>query len=427
MKFSSLILTVSLLGNAALAAVFLSSSRSTGENGSSPAANVSSASGTASANMSGAKASPQAPAAKSTGPTLWSRLHRDDDLTGLVSKLRAAGFPPFVIRRVIGALVTERFDARRLELEKGNLESPFWANTQTGFGDPKVGPALLKLQVEQTNEVKKLLGGSLSDLFADTEDNKAAMQQQIGDISPEKLDKLYAYMMDLSEKRMQISSGIMNGGTMLPADREKLADLSKGMRDGLLQFLSPSETDDIMMRISDTAGRLRSTLAPFRPTEQEYRTIFPIYQAYLDQVPSAIFGGTGENLPMDQAVARKAAEEMMYGQLKVALGDERAADLQQLTNPQYSTLNRLVARLELPLSAARQVVDVQKEIQDRATTIRTNSSLSGEERGNQITALGQEATQKITNILGTRGIDAYKQYGGQWLLNFSPRNPTQKK
>jgi hypothetical protein len=427
MKFSSIVLTLSLLGNAALAAVFLSSSHSAGENGSSPAAGVAAASGATFGSASDAKSMAQSGAVKSTRPTLWSRLHHDDDLPALVARLRAAGFPPFVIRRVVGALITERFDGRRLALEKEYLESPFWANKQGGYSDPKIGPALLKLQVEQANAMKQLLGGTLSDIFADTEDARASLRQQIGDMAPEKLEKLYAFMIDYSEKRMQIYAAMAGGGTPLPADREKLTEINKGMRDGLQQFLSPTEADDILMRVSETGGRLRMMLGPFQPSEQEYRTIFPIYQAYVDQVPSAAMGGSAENLPMDQMIARKAAEESMYGQLKAALGDARAADIEQVMNPQYGQLNRLVSRLDLPISAARDVVTVQKDIQDRAMTIRNNGSLSGEERGNQITALGQEATQKITNILGDRGIDAYKQYGGQWLLNLAPRNPPPKK
>jgi hypothetical protein len=425
MKISTFVFSASLLANVALAAVFLS-------NGSKPVDGANTVPGrdVASPTLDVTKAAMAAGADTSApvGHALWKRMYPTDDLASLVTRLRAAGFPPNVIRRVIGALVNERFDARRLEIEKKNLEAPFWANTPNSFADKTIGPELRKLQVEQTKMVKQLLGGTLSDLFGESEDGKAMLRMQIGDIAPEKLDKLYDFFMDYSEKRMQVYSATGNGSGMMPADREKLVQLDKGMHDGLTQFLTPAEADDVVMRMSETAGRLRSMLAPFKATEEEYRTLFPIYQAYLQQAPAATFSvGSADMLPPDLAAQRKLADDAMLTQVKAALGDQRAADYQQVMNQQYSTLNRLVSRLDLPLSAAKQVVDIQQDVQQRASAVRLDGAVTGAERTAQLGALAQEASEKITNVLGAQGLDAYKQYGGQWLTSLVPRTPPPKK
>jgi hypothetical protein len=425
MKFSTLVFFVSLLANVALAAVFLTSASKPAD-GTKPISGRDAVGATNDVTKTAVAAGNGTTTA--AGLALWKRMYPTDDLASLVTRLRAAGFPPNVIRRVVAALVGERFDARRLEIEKKNLEAPFWANTPNSFTDKTIGPELRKLQVEQTKMMKQLLGGTLSDLFAESEDGKAMLRMQVGDIAPEKLDKLYDFIMDYSEKRMQVYSATGNGAGMLPADREKLVQLDKGMRDGLTQFLTPAEADDVVLRMSETAGRLRSMLTPFKATEQEYRTLFPIYQAYLEQAPAATFSvGSAEMLPPDLAAQRKAADDAMLTQVKAALGDQRAADYQQVMNQQYSMLNRLVSRLDLPLSAAKQVVDIQQDVQQRASAVRLDNTTTGAERSAQLGALAQEASAKITNVLGAQGLDAYKQYGGQWLTSLVPRTPPPKK
>jgi hypothetical protein len=335
-----------------------------------------------------------------------------------VARLRDAGFPPIIVRRVVAALVTEQFDRRRLEIEKPALEGPLAANIQNPYQDPKIGPELRKLQREQTELMKQLLGGSLNDLFADTAENKALLRHQIGDIPPEKIDRLYATAMDFGEKISQIYAAANQGRTMLNADREKLMTLERGYREELEKFLTPGEVAEFMMHGSMTGGQLRSSLAPFQPTEQEYRAIFPVYQAFQQQFPSQMTG-----LSTEQAAARRIAEEQMNTQLTALIGADRAADFKQAIDPNSNQLNRLVARLELPISAATKVTEVQKDIQSRAMALTANTSLSPTERSAQYAALASEASTKLSTTLGARGLEAYKQYGGQWLQNIVPPMP----
>ena len=52
---------------------------------------------------------------------------------------------------------------------------------------------------------------------------------------------------------------------------------------------------------------------------------------------------------------------------------------------------------------------------------------SREEAVSRMTSLQQEAVARATTLLGgSRGIEAYKQYGGTWLNNMVPRTPPQR-
>ncbi len=418
MKFSTVILTLSLAANAALIAVLALRSDDSAVV-STPTAGPSDAAGSAAAATAGAGKKSSTGATGETGKT-WDRL-RTDDLAVLVNRLRAAGFPETVVRRIVGTLVNERFDARRLDIEKTNLEAPFWANTGNVYNDPKIGPELRKLQREQTELMKQLLGGSLAELFAGSEDDRAMLRFQIGNIAPDKLEPLYAAAIDYTEKITQtyaLASGGANRTVMLDSDREKLIEADKALRADLAKFLTPAEAADFIMHNGPLAGQIRNALMPLRLTEEEYRTVFPLYQAYQDQNPSLNF----TFLPADASPAARAAVEQLNNQIAAALGTARAADFQLATNPEYYQVNRLVARLDLPLSAAAAVVAVQKDVQQRAMALRMDNSLEPPARMAQFTALAQEASAKISTALGgQRGLDAYKDNGGQWLTTLAPR------
>lgn len=399
MKPVTALLAASLVANAALVTVY---AMRTAESGS--PAPASAAPGTA-PTPTPAASTPASPASATAARTAWDRL-QTDDLTVLVRRLGEAGFPPAVIRRVVATLVKERFDGRRLEAEKAGFEAPLGVTP----GDPKIAADLRLIQREQTDLIKKILGGNLSDVFASTADEKAMLRLQVGDMSPEKIEQLYAAGQSYGEKMSALYGAQRNGGPLLDRDREQIAAGERAFREELGKFLTPTEANELLMRSSVLGSQLLSTLAPFRPTEQEYRAIFPLYQAFQDEFPQQ------GDLPPAQAESRRLAQERMNDQLKTILGADRAAEYQQAIDPKMQQLNRLVARLDLPLSAAIQVSALQAEATQRATALRSNTAGTPQQQLAQYTALNQEMTARVSAALGgPRGLEAYRLYGGQWL------------
>lgn len=347
---------------------------------------------------------------------LWQRLDSDGDLAGVVSRLRAAGFPPKLVRAIMTALVAEQFDAQRYKIDEVALHTPYWKQWPNSYQDPKVGPALRKLQRDQQGVIKQLLGEPGPDEAS--EESRAWDQLTMGDLPPEKLNRLKKYVADHNERAAQVYSTAIKGGSMLATDREKLSALDKSLRDGLGEFLLPAEAEEYTLRNGATANQLKWMLNPFRATEEEYRAIFPLYQGYLDQFPAASLG----QLP-GAAIdpTQKGAQDALMARLASTLGQQRADDLRLALDPKYAGLNRLVSRLDLPLAAAKQVFDVQQDIQQRAAIIRDNAALGASERAGHLSALAQEASTKISTALGgTRGFEVYKENGGQWLSSLTP-------
>ena len=111
--------------------------------------------------------------------------------------------------------------------------------------------------------------------------------------------------------------------------------------------------------------------------------------------------------------ARGAAQADLQKHLEAAFDPNRFAAYQRATDYSYRQTTAHASRLELPAGTADQVYAVQKEIQDRMRT----GPMTPADRA----ALADEATAKVSALLGPRGFDAYKQNGGQWLQNLTPR------
>jgi hypothetical protein len=161
---------------------------------------------------------------------------------------------------------------------------------------------------------------------------------------------------------------------------------------------------------------MRSTLATFNPTEEEFRGLFKIQSALDDQFPRPMGISTA-----DQMAPRLAAEKQLQPEIQALLGPDRYADYQLATDPKYQQVNRLVARLELPASTSVDVVNVQETIQKQAVALRQDRTLTPDQRNAQLAALAQQAQTQLTATLGTQGYEAYKNYSGYWLQNLQPR------
>jgi hypothetical protein len=199
----------------------------------------------------------------------------------------------------------------------------------------------------------------------------------------------------------------------LPADAQKLAVLDKEMLEGAKEFLSPAEFAEFNLRNSNAASTLKWTLSPAGATEDEYRTVFPLYQRYFDQMSVKV----GQ---ADAGTTSEIALKTLMAEVAATTSPERAEQLQIALDPRYVALNRLVSRLDLPLTASKQVMELQHDVQQRAAAVRDNNALSATERSANLAALQQEATKKLSAALGGQvGLDAYKQNGGQWLSNLA--------
>lgn len=351
-----------------------------------------------------------APRVAPAGPVVdgqtWASLQRDD-LPGLVAHLRAAGFPPEVVRAILTAQIREQFAARERALDPGAETRPFWKSPAI---DPKVQVARLQLQLEQQKILRALLG---ADADSQIEVSNLYRGRRMDSVPAEKRADVTAILRDFEMK----SAAVYADGIFGPDQFKRMAALEGEQRAALAALLTPQELADYELRNSNSARAVRSSLAAFDPTEEEFRTVYRA-QAEFD----ARFGRSYGIQTADEMRLRSEAQRQMNEQIKAALGPVRGAEYERAVDFSYRQTSQLVGRLELPAETTAQVWAVKKEIEDRRNALFRDAALPPAERTQRTAALVTEAETKLAPLLGgARGMEAYRQYGGSWLQTLQPR------
>jgi hypothetical protein len=321
----------------------------------------------------------------------------------LIDRLRAAGFPPNVVRAIIKAQLDEKYMARRRAILDEMGPRPYWSAHYSNL-DRKTMVGLNALNREEGKEIDGLVG---PDENANGFFGISLKADATAGLPKEKYDRVQAIMSDYNDMRNGIYSSA--NGVMLPEDNEKLQYLQKEQDSEIAAELSPDELLEYQMRTSNTASQLRFSLSAFNPTEDEFRAIYKAQQEFDSQ-----YGAEG-NLTPDQQRERQAHQGDLLAKIQDALGPDRAADYKLQTDPNYIFTKRLVERLDLPAAATQQVVSVQNDITRRADAIRRDTSLSAADRNSQLAALADEASGSISTVIGERGMAAYRDNGGGWI------------
>jgi hypothetical protein len=340
----------------------------------------------------------------------WSELQADD-LKAQAEKLRADGFPPTMIRAIIAARIHADFAARRKALEAEAGEQPFWR-----AADQKNATALRSLYMEEQKIIKDLLG---RDPLNGT---GASLRRQFPGFAEETIDQLTGIRERYDEQRMEIFRNVR--GSLLPEEQAKSEALDKAMRAEIAATLSPADFDDYQLRTSNVANQLRYELTAFDANEQEFRALFKLKSDFEDQ------WGYRSGMTPDQMQGRMTAQKQLDEQIKTALGPDRYTEYQRATDYNYRQTTQLVSRLNLPAETANTLYTIQKDFEQRSRDLNRSSGAAPGSAGwdtwvQQATALQQEALTRITPVIGgsAQNVDAYKQYGGNWITNMIPKPP----
>lgn len=413
MKLSALLLAATLAANAALLAVYFNRSASSSPSegaastGSSSAATATNGTRGGSAAKNGAIASSASSTEESQA---WSTL-ASTDLRTLVARLRAAGFPPSVVRAVVSAQISAKMRPRMEELMAGTTdEKPFWATSGNFSFQSSLSAKTLAALRESSREYSQLLKEALGD---EPSADQNAVNRRYGKISAEKIEQVQRVESDYNDLRNEVSTAAK--GLMLPEDREKLALLEKEKRADLAKILSPEELDDFLVRSSNTTNRLRTALTAMNATEDEFRAIYQAQSAYDEKYNNnfAAVGITFNNA--DAMKERQAAQAQVNEQLKLALGDQRFAEYTRSTDREFQTITRIAQQANLPAAAAVQVYDLRDTLSKESNRIFADNALTVDQKRAALQSLAQNTRAQITSTLGSDAGRTYLQVAATWL------------
>jgi hypothetical protein len=340
---------------------------------------------------------------------LWSAL-QSDDLRTLIARLRAAGFPPGVIRAVVGREVDNRFAERIKALNRQVEETPYWQQASlSSFNNPKFFEERQQAYRDRAKMMRELLGDQA---FASAGMDPTALQRlQFGDLSKEKVELVQRINDDYAEMLSQVRAA--TNGIVLPEDRAKLALLEREKHADLAGILTPQELEDYEMRSSQITSRLRGALTLIDATEDEFRTIYRINLPYADVLYPSSLGGM-ISFTADMRQKRDDATRDIQAQLKTALGDARTAELNRAQNYEFQTLARLAQRDNLPMAAAVKAYDLRASTTEASARIGDNNALSVDQKIAGLRDLAQNTKTQLSTLLGANAANAYVQ-SATWL------------
>ena len=349
------------------------------------------------------KRAAKTPAVVAKAKPLWTRLETDD-LTGLIARLRNAGFPPSVIRGIVSALVTARYADKIRELDRPDPNTPFWRGNVVIAGVTEARfLERSRLYREQSKVLRELLG---TEAWGNGDEVNVEQRRRYGNLSAAKIDQVQRIEDDYRDMTDTIRAAMR--GIQLPEDREKLALLAKEKRSDLLAVMTPEELADYEMRTSRLTESLRSRLTAFDANEAEFKAIYALYREASDKV-SAVGGFRG----MDQKT-REEVQAQMSEQAKAALGDARFNELIKSVDSEDQTLTRLTEQQNLPASMTDQVMALRTHTVDESRRIAEDSSLAPPDKRAALKTLADTTRTQLTGLLGADATQVYTR-SAQWL------------
>jgi hypothetical protein len=411
MKPATTLLALSLVANAALAAVFAfkpalapPAVRDWFTRGPAEETAVEAGAATSSSSATAHAASPAAAAADRIPDKFWSTLD-SDDLPTLIAHLRAAGLPPHLIRAVVNAKIEKLMRPRAEALAASLSNTPFWKpDPRSSINNPGFFEQYNQLYRDRSRLLRQVLGDAA---FAGT-GAEDFQQRRYGGIPKAKIDLVERIEADYSEMNSQLRAA--QQGIILPEDREKMALLEREKRADLAAALTRQELAEYDLRTSPITSRLRTPLTFMDATEDEFRSLYEIQRKYSDRLYP-----TAGMVPSPEMMAqRTAATQEMYAEIKNALGETRFADYARASNSEYQQLYRLAQRDNIATDVVVRTYNLRDSAAAESGRIAADPSLTTAEKRAAIQAIAQTTKAQITAALGPTTGNTYAQVA-RWL------------
>jgi len=312
----------------------------------------------------------------------WSEIE-STDYRQYVANLRAVGCPEQIIRDIIVADVNQLFAARAQTIWKPRATA-YWQKYSNDQPSPDQQKQLIALDHEKRAVFQNLLGfkpseqGLTDTLYLQLHGS----EQQLLFLPPEKRE---AALKALADADLESKAGMPH------ADEKKIFAEKTRL---LANVLSPEELAEFRLRNSQTGQQTRMELEYFNCTPEEFKSL------YAARAQKA--GDTGYYADL---LNRTVATE----EVRKLFGDERAKEFERVTDMFYINTRRPAEEQGVPLERIEQAWQVTRDARTTAELVAKTTSLSAEERKNQVRALQLQTETRLQELLGNKASRAVRR------------------
>jgi phage-related protein len=143
--------------------------------------------------------------------------------------------------------------------------------------------------------------------------------------------------------------------------------------------------------------------------------MFKLQKAYADQY--GVPGGDSSAAAREQ---RRQAQQQLEEQTKTLLGAERYQDYKMAQDGRYRDVYEFTQQNDLSQNAAKKVYEMRVAVEAERRRIERDKSIPSDQKKILLTAIGQETSAAVGQVLGPNVFREYQQRGnGSWLSRLS--------
>ena len=335
----------------------------------------------------------------------WS-LVESPDLPIYIANLQFIGCPPETIHDLIKPEHDDQF-AARMENLFAPFATRFWElllkgekNLEKEYGQP----------IEALDEEKKVSWKKLESLIGYQPPAKSRPSrnlQRLADFLPAEKQKQFAA---LNAQFAALAADLTKPTDgPIPADRlKRLKALRDQRAEAIQNLLTPAEFAEYQVRTSAHAHWAERVLG-FEPKPEEFAAVARLKQKLDTEFPAP---KADDPDAKELKAQRQVAEDL---RLLTLLGPQRFAEYQRGLDAGYQAAVKVATYYDLPPERATQVYDIKRATEEHLRAIRTDASLSEEEKAAALVLAGQDVSASLQKLLGEKAFKTYAQHDGGWL------------
>ena len=306
-----------------------------------------------------------------------SEIWKSENYASLANLLRSQSYPEDIVRQIVLATISRD----QLISTQERDPAPYWLETKT---DQSASDFMLDELANKRLMLVSIFGADIiQDPLFET------LFKPLND-SLSFLDSDTQIAVDETRKRASVSALQRSRGGFITEMRDDRFREAEELEASLRAILTADEFTEYELRESRLAARMTETMATFDYSEQEFRDIFTIRR-------------NNEGSEFTKLKDRESYRERRTAsneEIKNYLGDQRYKEFERSQDPAYRSLLAIGDRYGNTTSEITEVYEISRATETEVSEIRSDKSLTRNQRSEMIVETRSRAMEEITKIAG---------------------------
>ena len=313
----------------------------------------------------------------SAGTVALPEVWESENYADLADLLRSQSYPEDLVRQIVLATISRD----QLLSTQARDPAPYWLETKT---DQSASDLMLDELANKRLMLVSIFGADIiQDPLFET------LFKPLND-SLSFLDSDTQIAVDETRKRASMSALQRSRGGFITEMRDDRFREAEELEASLRAILTADEFTEYELRESRLAARMTETMATFDYSELEFRDIFTIRR-------------NNEGSEFTKLKDRQSYRERRTAsneEIKNYLGDQRYKEFERSQDPAYRSLLTIGERYGNTTSEITEVYEISRATETEVSEIRSDKSLTRNQRSEMIEETRSRAMEEITKIAG---------------------------